>query len=74
MSDHTPRKLDKVWVGSRKSEGKQPNGYIERIISYDGDKEAVVKFLDCEDRTFISFDELEGHYEGPNLGFVMEED
>lgn len=49
----------KVWYKPRHAEGKQPNGYISRILWGD-DREVVVKFHDSTDTETFTWDDLEG--------------
>lgn len=65
MSDHKPRRGDKLWDQGRLPD--QPNGVIIMVDWEEG--EVTVQFHDgAETRKQYSFNELENHWDGDFMG------
>lgn len=73
-----PQRLDKVWVAKRVLEGKQPNGYIIKVIKEPGDEEpeeVIVKHYGnekCpEEAVAYAWGELNFNYRNETFGWML---
>lgn len=77
IHEHDARKGDILWLESRRTAGKQPNGKITRVWKEDGEvTEVWVDFEANDDGTVdrqvpINAMYLEGSYKNQVLGFVV---
>lgn len=70
MIEHVMRVGDKVWNGARQREGKQPNGYINKILR-DFDEVQVVWHDATKTYSNLDMSDFEDCYVNEQLGYVI---